>query len=599
MPLCAALAPHPPSPSPTLARALGAVCRALANVVSFSFSHNSIGDAGAIALLGSGGLGHCPRLASVVVKGCGISGSSGVFGSMLSTMSLLDTLVVDDNPLGNPDASTLFAALKHAPALTTLSVSGCAIGDSGAKSLSAAIRRGAFPCLSDLKVARNGLSDISLATLCDTLIRSNSSLAVFDVSGNTFTNASSGALAAILRCAPSIRDLDAGGCSLSAEGAATLAAEAACAPLLQRLVLDCPGGLAYAGFAALQTSLKDSQIASLTTLSVKALQDTSRSPEGFWKVLPSVPLSVQGVLKLGALLATSGLPKLAVLQLGGAGIGDAGAKELAKALRSGCTPEMTVLDLSGNSIGADGACALGAALPALRWLRSLDISSNPAIGDAGMVGLASSLYTVTLLEELSTSGCSISDVGGIALFTALTSASMLLSLDIGRNLELGRKAMAALSALMASDGASQLRHVSLASSSFKQQSSKSVASCVSLLRSFGNAERLETIDLDCCNLCDGAVCALAESLFRLPRLSQLRLSGNNVADECGAALAEALRRGAAPALRSLTLGAGSMMSDACASTLQAVARDRHFLKLELPITQLVPPGASASQDVVS
>ena len=104
-----------------------------------------------------------------------------------------------------------------------------------------------------------------------------------------------------------------------------------------------------------------------------------------------------------------------VLDCGDCGIGDAGAAELAEVLILNARLER--LYAPANGIGRDGADAVAAGAEARLGprLRTLDLSDNEKLGDAGAIALARVCRPEVAPSELRLAACGIGDAGARAL----------------------------------------------------------------------------------------------------------------------------------------------------------------------------------------
>ena len=104
-----------------------------------------------------------------------------------------------------------------------------------------------------------------------------------------------------------------------------------------------------------------------------------------------------------------------VLDCGDCGVGDVGAAELAEVLILNARLER--LYAPSNGVGREGAEAVAAgasARPGPR-LRTLDLSDNEALGDAGAIALAGACRPEVAPSELRLAACGIGDAGARAL----------------------------------------------------------------------------------------------------------------------------------------------------------------------------------------
>jgi len=104
-----------------------------------------------------------------------------------------------------------------------------------------------------------------------------------------------------------------------------------------------------------------------------------------------------------------------VLDCGDCGVGDAGAAELAEVLILNARLER--LYAPANEIGRDGADAVAAGAEARLGprLKTLDLSDNEELGDAGAIALARVCRPEVAPSELRLAACGIGDAGARAL----------------------------------------------------------------------------------------------------------------------------------------------------------------------------------------
>lgn len=104
-----------------------------------------------------------------------------------------------------------------------------------------------------------------------------------------------------------------------------------------------------------------------------------------------------------------------VLDCGDCGVGDAGAAELAEVLILNARLER--LYAPANGIGRDGADAVAAGAEARLGprLKTLDLSDNEELGDAGAIALARVCRPEVAPSELRLAACGIGDAGARAL----------------------------------------------------------------------------------------------------------------------------------------------------------------------------------------
>ncbi|KAG2439244.1 hypothetical protein HXX76_004605 [Chlamydomonas incerta] len=179
-----------------------------------------------------------------------------------------------------------------------------------------------------------------------------------------------------------------------------------------------------------------------------------------------------------------GNERFATLRLTGCGLGDAGVVRLAKAIEGvGMMCSLRLLDLSHNRIGDGGACALAAMLgseanansssvplntlelegnlltdvgglalcraaKAALMLQRLNVSLNPGITSATMMGLADAVrFNTGTLKEVAVAGCRASEDAAVALIRAANKNTTLQLLDI-RGVPLAAEGVTQLCALL-------------------------------------------------------------------------------------------------------------------------------------------------------
>ena len=74
-------------------------------------------------------------------------------------------MALDGNPIGNHGVAALAAPLRTLPALETLNLIKCEIGDDGVASLFADLGKDDFRALTKPALARNGITNVGMATL--------------------------------------------------------------------------------------------------------------------------------------------------------------------------------------------------------------------------------------------------------------------------------------------------------------------------------------------------------------------------------------------------------------------------------------------------
>jgi len=142
-----------------------------------------------------------------------------------------------------------------------------------------------------------------------------------------------------------------------------------------------------------------------------------------------------GMQRLMAGLGVGAMPALATLEISCLPVGDTGAASaLAAALDRGALPRLKLLDLGNAGIGDAGLVALAPALRRRPALEELRLWGNP-LGDEGLAALVAPppppagappppTRGLTKLKVLSLSYTQITDVGCVALASALESGAL-------------------------------------------------------------------------------------------------------------------------------------------------------------------------------
>ena len=147
----------------------------------------------------------------------GDSGASSLSKALKAKSSLTD-LNLSDNRIGDAGASFLSQALKANSSLTNLNLRHNSIGDAGASSLFEALK--ANSSLTDLNLSGNSIGDTGASSLFEAL-KANSSLTDLDLSGNIIGDTSASCLSQALKANSSLNKLDLTDNSVSAVGAAS------------------------------------------------------------------------------------------------------------------------------------------------------------------------------------------------------------------------------------------------------------------------------------------------------------------------------------------------------------------------------------------
>ena len=131
-------------------------------------SHNQFGDAGAQALFDGLGPGSLPSLRSLNISGNNIrpAGVEALVTALSSgAMPKLEELYLCENVIGNQGVAALAPALKKLPALDSLHLRSCGIGDEGVTSLLGNLGKDDFETLTMLGLMGNNLAAKGSATL--------------------------------------------------------------------------------------------------------------------------------------------------------------------------------------------------------------------------------------------------------------------------------------------------------------------------------------------------------------------------------------------------------------------------------------------------
>ena len=287
----------------------------------------------------------------------GDSGASSLSKALKAKSSLTD-LNLSDNRIGDAGASFLSQALKANSSLTNLNLSINSIGDTGASSLSKALK--ANSSLTNLNLSFCKIGDAGASSLSEA-IKENSSLTGLNLLDNRIGDAGASFLSDALTANSSLTDLNLEGNCIGDSGASSLSKALKAKSSLTDLNLS-DNRIGDAGASFLSQALKANS--SLTNLN---LRHNSIGDAGASSLFE-------------ALKANSSLTDL---DLSGNSIGDTGASSLFEALKANSS--LTDLDLSGNIIGDTGASCLSQALKANSSLNKLDLTDN----DMSAVGAAS------------------------------------------------------------------------------------------------------------------------------------------------------------------------------------------------------------------
>ena len=248
-----------------------------------------------------------------------------VISMVLEKNSSLTHLDLSFNDIEHDVASSLSCYSS----LTFLNLEGNCIGDSGASSLSKALK--AKSSLTDLNLSYNRISDAGASFLSQAL-KANSSLTNLNLSINSIGDAGASSLSKALQANSSLTNLN--------------------------LSLTCIGDV---GASSLSKALQANSSLTNLNLSLTCIGDVGAS-------------SLSQAVKVNSSLTD--------LNLDLNSIGDDGASSLSEALTANSS--LTALDLSDNRIGDVGASCLSQALKANPSLNKLDLTDNSvsAVGAA-------------------------------------------------------------------------------------------------------------------------------------------------------------------------------------------------------------------------
>ena len=223
--------------------------------------------------------------------------------------------------------------------------------------------------------------------------------------------------------------------------------------------------------------------------------------------------------------SASSLQRLAELDVSDNGLGGEGLSVLLASLQFA---PLAKLDASGNYLcsNAGGAAALAAALAYVPSLLELRID-HAGLGDVGAAAIASALAGLAPLTSLRLEHNSISHVGMTSLAQALSRTPLLEKLMLHSN-RLGALGASALA--FALSDVPQLTMLDLASSSIGPVGMASLASSLGCLK-------LQLLNVDSRGIGDeGAACLGLALRSRLPQLTTLAVSANNLSAPAAAQL---------------------------------------------------------------
>lgn len=302
---------------------------------------------------------------------------AAALASVLATgrLSRLKELVLDQLMLGGRDVAPLISSLPG-----QVEVLGLGYSELGVEGMSAlAARLPLLCCLGTLDLQGTRLTEEALNSFNSALPPGTRlpSVEVLVLESAWLDDDCAPSLATVLCAFPRLQRLDLSHNSgLDDSGMESIASAIASLDQLQDLNL-CFIGLSVAGAPHVLRA-----ISALPSLRKLDLGMNIIGPDGIACVATAFPC----------------LAQLTELRLSYAQLGFSGLSSLAAALPH-LAPSLAVLDLVGNSIGDAGATSLAAVLPQLQQLRELYLAQN-GIGDLGLADLARAAPLLTHLERL-------------------------------------------------------------------------------------------------------------------------------------------------------------------------------------------------------
>jgi len=129
---------------------------------------NALGDTGVQALCDGLGRGAAPslRALNLAINKFGPAGAEALAAALgRGAMSRLGGLGITGNPIGNQGVAALAAPLRKMPALKTMILGRCEIGDEGVASLLDNLGKDDFKALERLHLESNKITDAGVAKL--------------------------------------------------------------------------------------------------------------------------------------------------------------------------------------------------------------------------------------------------------------------------------------------------------------------------------------------------------------------------------------------------------------------------------------------------
>ena len=205
------------------------------------------------------------------------------------------------------------------------------------------------------------------------------------------------------------------------------------------------------------------------------------------------------------------------------------------------------LSLCDTALRADDAAQLGASLAALGTLRSVDLSANSALEDAGIAALAHSMVQLSEPTALNLSDVGMQRAGAVALGRALSGLPQLRCLDVSGNTHMRDAGCAALVQHLAAPAA--LTALRLAAVGTGGQGDSALA------RTLAEMQTLQHLDVSGnWALGDAGIITLAQALTALSQLTELDVQDCGV--QRAGAHALAARVGGMRSLRALRCTGG-------------------------------------------
>lgn len=306
--------------------------------------------AGALA---SGGL---RSLASLRLDGTALGRAGGEqLATALPALPALTSLDVSECELGDEGTAAIASALG--PVTRVLALRSNAIGDRGADALAACLR--GMP-VEVLELDHNDVTGEGASGLADALAHAPHTVRVLKLLGNPLEPYGGDRLGVSLHMLLDLEELDVRACNLGDAGFAPLAAKLPALPRL-RALRAASNGLGNRSAASLAEAL------------------------GGCTALTHVSLSMGTINEEGARVLAEALPGTAVreLELRGHALADEGLEALAEWIPD---TALRVLDVRSNRIGDDGAVALAEWLPESR-LERVELGDG-VIGERGAAALA-------------------------------------------------------------------------------------------------------------------------------------------------------------------------------------------------------------------